>query len=92
MAPNQSPGFDVIDLGQVGIEHDAFAADQVDLRGDAFDRNDALPLGHSVTVAKRRFAVKGPAKNVAPRPWLAYTVSAEMAKTAILVDRSRERR
>ena len=30
--PNQSPGLDVIKLGQIGIEHDAFAADYVDLR------------------------------------------------------------
>ena len=49
----------MIELGQIGVEHDAFAADYVDLRGNAFDRNNALILGHSVTVAKRGFAVKG---------------------------------
>ena len=59
MGKNKRSGLDVIEFGQIGIEHDAFAADYVDLRGDAFDRNDALLPGHSVTVAKRGVAVKG---------------------------------
>ena len=38
------------------------------------------------TGEERRFERESSAKNVAPRPWLAYTVSAGMAKTEILVE------
>ena len=43
------------------------------------------------TGEERRFERESSAKNVAPRPWLAYTVSAGMAKTEILAKMSSPR-
>ena len=55
-------GFNAVKAGQVGIEHDALPADHIDLRGDAFNRNDALGLrlGHPTLCPARPAQVNWP--------------------------------
>src|SRR5262249_36194970 len=66
----ERPGFNLIEFGQVRIQHDVFAPDHVDMGGDAFNRDDAALFGpwHPGTVPKGGRPVNSPQPGtVSPR-------------------------
>jgi len=48
----QGNGLDLVEVGQISVEHDFFAANKVNAAGDAFDGNNGLLFGHGPDSAR----------------------------------------